>query len=150
MRLLILALSTIALLLIFGGRSEATHEGIDSDGDSAGWAFPHDEADGAHLCDFTGLDPGHTVYRFINCMEDSIGTDGLDACADTATANDEAVDAFPPDLNDDQTVSVTDRTLMALKINQGTYDERYDFNQDGNVSVTDRTILILYFGNTCT
>lgn len=58
--------------------------------------------------------------------------------------------AWPPDLNNDLRVNVTDRTLMALaikayKANNVTGDNRrYDLNADGAINVTDRTAVALY------
>jgi hypothetical protein len=87
--------------------------------------------------------------RFNDCLENFVGTDPLRACAATTTANDEAVDAMPADLNDDRAVNVTDRTLMVLALKAynngaGTYNQRYDLNADGAINVTDRTIVALY------
>ena len=85
--------------------------------------------------------------RFNDCLENFVGTDPLRECADTTTANDEAVDSMPADLDDDRSVNVTDRTLMVLALkayNGGIYKQRYDLNADGAINVTDRTIVALY------
>ncbi|MDP9181018.1 MAG: serine hydrolase [Chloroflexota bacterium] len=91
---------------------------------------------------------------FTMAIETYVGTDGGLACAATPTANDEAVDAMPADLNDDQKVNVTDRTLMALALkayianNVAGYNQRHDLNADGAINVTDRTIVALYIKQT--
>ena len=85
-----------------------------------------------------------------------IGTDPLDACADTSTADDEADDKSPPDLNDDQAVNVLDRARMVVQLLSLTYDQRFDLNADGALNVQDRAIEVLYFlefktlGGVCT
>ena len=88
-----------------------------------------------------------------------MGTDPLDPCADTVTADDEATDKVPEDLNDDRVINVTDRSLMALAVKNyangaGAYDARFDLNADGVLNVTDRTIVAMYLkltaGAACT
>jgi hypothetical protein len=114
----------------------------DSDGDSLGQTTI--KTGGA--CDTGGL----ALPKFRDCVETFIGTDPDRACAATSTAGDEAVDAMPADLNNDQKVNVTDRTKMVLQLkayiaNPATgYNKCYDLNADGAVNVTDRTIVALY------
>ncbi|HEY8765940.1 MAG TPA: dockerin type I domain-containing protein [Dehalococcoidia bacterium] len=54
------------------------------------------------------------------------------------------------DLDVDQRVNVTDRTLLVLAPkayianNVTGYNRRYDLNADGAINVTDRTIVALY------
>jgi len=94
-------------------------------------------------CDTAGV----PQPRFRDCIEVFIGTDPFRPCASTATANDEAVDAVPADLNDDRVINATDRTLMMLAIknyNAGSYNPRYDLNASNSLNVTDRTIIVLY------
>ena len=49
---------------------------------------------------------------FTYSVEIFVGTDPNDACSNTSVLNDEAVDAFPPDLNDDQQVTLADTLLF--------------------------------------
>jgi Dockerin type I domain len=96
---------------------------------------------------------GVALPRFRNCIENYIGTDPLDACADTSGGDNDADDAWPPDLNDDWTVNVIDRARVVLAIKDqadGTYTQRADLNADGTVNVIDRATVQLYNGATCT
>src|SRR5438445_3382177 len=118
----------------------------DSDGDSLGQTTT--SASGP-------CNTGGTVQaRFRDCIELFIGADPGKACAATTTANDEAVEPMPADLNDDRSVNVTDRTKMVLALkayiaNPGTgYNKRYDLNADSVINVTDRTIVALYIKQT--
>jgi len=72
--------------------------------------------------------------------EDYLGTDKCDACADTPAANDEAVDAHPLDLNDDQAISAGD--LLAgwaewLMTSVPPAPQRLDLAVDGSIDVGD-------------
>ena len=89
-------------------------------------------------CDADGWSDGSEI---------TIGTDPLDACADTATANDEAIDKMPADLNDDRRVNTTDRVLVMRAMRaykRGLYDRRFDLNTDGRIDRIDRDIVDLY------
>ena len=141
--------------------SVANADQADTDGDALGDACDLDddndslgmnrvETSGACTTDGAGLP------TFRDCIELFVGTDPLDPCADTITANDEAVDKMPADLNDDQKVDGSDRELMRLAIaddRSGVYHQRFDLNADGAVNATDRAITGLYIratgGMTC-
>ena len=128
----------------------------DADGDGQGDACDPDDdndSEGMTRTETSGgcLTGGVALPIFRDCSELFVGTDPLDPCANTTDPNDEPVDKMPADFNDDQTVNVTDRSLVALKIkeqNAGTYDKRFDLNASGNVTLTDRTILALYLNST--
>jgi hypothetical protein len=82
-----------------------------------------------------------------------VGTTPLDPCANTATANDEADDKWPPDFNDDQKVDILDIPLFrphyhATSLEPG-YDVRFDLNADGSINVLDIPILKAYFNTRC-
>ena len=84
---------------------------------------------------------------FRDCIEQFVGTDQTRACSATPAANDESVDAVPADLNDDQEINVTDRTVTVLAIknyNSGSYSQRSDLNGDGRVNIVDRVIVSVY------
>ena len=128
--------------------------GGDTDGDGISDACDPDDDDDSLGIDAAqsggGCDSGGVAQpRFRDCIELFVGTDPLDPCANTATADDEATDKMPADLNDDQVVNVTDRTLMTVVIKNyaggaGVYNARYDLNASGTLNVTDRTIVVLY------
>jgi hypothetical protein len=60
--------------------------------------------------------------------------------------------AWPPDLNGDRYVNVTDKTKMSLQIKAYTannvtgYNKRYDLNADGKIDVIDKSIETSFFG----
>jgi len=81
-----------------------------------------------------------------NARETYLGTSTTDGCADTAAENDEATDKSPPDFNDDQQVTITDRTLMSLAIKSAAFEVRFDLDAGGTNNVTDRTILVSFIG----
>ncbi len=129
-------------------QADWNHDGIgdacqDSDGDSLGQTTTSTSGP---------CSTGGTVQpRFRDCIEVFIGTDPGKACAATTTANDEAVEPMPADLNDDRSVNITDRTKMVLAVKAytgGTYNKRYDLNADGAINVTDRSIVALYIKQT--
>jgi hypothetical protein len=105
---------------------------------------PEDDYDG----DSRGvLDGGLPIFRDTREAL-SLGTDPARPCALTPTANDEPEpDAWPPDFNDSQSVSVTD--VLAMKPVFGTSSARHDLNASGSVGVTDVLFLKPYFGSTC-
>ena len=110
---------------------------IDTDGchDS-----PGDDFDGDSL----GLgDP----FWFRDEIEVFIGTNPLDACADTSAPDDEAVDKLPADLNDDQAINILDRARMVFQLLSLTYDQRFDLSGDGLLNIQDRAIEVLYVLN---
>jgi hypothetical protein len=54
------------------------------------------------------VDPDDDNDDFRDADELSIGTDHLDSCADTPTADDEGDDKWPPDFHDNRTVNILD------------------------------------------
>ena len=108
----------------------------DTDNDGLGDACDPDD-------DNDSLGLGDPLW-FRDEVELFIGTDPLDACADTSTADDEADDKSPPDLNDDQAVNVLDRARMVSQLLSLTYDQRFDLNADAALNVQDRAIEVLY------
>jgi hypothetical protein len=103
------------------------------------WPVPTDDPD----CDgFTDADEG------------DIGTDPLDACANTPDPNDEADDCWPPDWDDSQTVNLLD--VLSFKPHFGAadpsdpkYDARFDLNMDGAVNLLDLLPFKPFFRLTC-
>ena len=121
----------------------------DSDGDGLGDACDTDDDNDSRgqakiavvgSCQTAGT----ALPIFRDCIELFVGTNPLDACADTTKANDEAVDKVPADLNDDRKVNSTDVTLMKQAVKaggQGKYDKRYDLDASGQVDNADLAIV---------
>ena len=106
------------------------------------------EGDGiGDVCDDSDFD------LFFDLVELFIGTDPLDSCAATATANDEIGETWPPDFNDDQKVSISD--VLALKSAFGAsmgdpnYNQRQDLTANGAIGISDVLTLKPHFGDTC-
>ncbi|HEY5640818.1 MAG TPA: hypothetical protein VIW01_12305 [Dehalococcoidia bacterium] len=89
-----------------------------------------------------------------------IGTDPSDACADTTATYDERGPAFgeplspwPPDVNDDRKVSLSDFLAFApwfLKFDPDpAYNPRFDFNASGGVTLSDALSIGPYFLKFC-
>ena len=128
--------------------SDQTDTDDDGEGDACDIDDDNDSL-GAVRIDSGGACPtaGGALPAFRDCIEAFAGTRQAQACSDTPAANDEALDALPADLNDDQIVNVTDRTLAARAIKDyraGSYNQRYDLNASGSLTVTDRTIVVRY------
>jgi hypothetical protein len=72
--------------------------------------------------------------------ETYVGTDTSRQCNQTVTKNDET-DAWPPDFNDDVTVSMADLVTFGAHWNtfsgQPAFAARWDLNQDGAVNLSD-------------
>jgi Thrombospondin type 3 repeat len=107
-------------------------DACDPDDDNDGWPDPSE------------ADPG------------KIGTDPLDNCASTPTANDEADDRWPADLNDDLFSDGTDITIIAGSFGKAVPSQAPPRRNiapvaapDGFVDGTDITVLAGYFGKGC-
>ncbi|MDO8616759.1 MAG: thrombospondin type 3 repeat-containing protein [Dehalococcoidia bacterium] len=91
---------------------------------------------------------------FADSRETYMGTDSSRHCAATAPADDEPVDAWPPDLNDDQQATLGDVLRYILVFNTSApgppYTARFDLNADGVISLADVLLFIPFFNNTCT
>jgi hypothetical protein len=82
---------------------------------------------------------------FTSIIETAIGTNPNDNCPHTATANDEPLDAWPPDFNDDRFVNIIDVNAMRPPVfnlleGKGTnpfYSERFDMNADNFINILD-------------
>lgn len=80
---------------------------------------------------------------FTDGAESIIGTDPLDPCANTATANDQADDRWPTDFDDNRQVNIVD--VLALKpafstaVNEQVdiIDGAIDANEDGLITAAD-------------
>jgi hypothetical protein len=92
--------------------------------------------------------------------ESYVGTDPLKNCAATSTANDEAVDAMPPDFNDDRVINGQDTGKFGgpfgaynKLITDGPFNGipgvRFDFNGDGAINGQDTGKFQAYFNKMC-
>ena len=91
---------------------------------------------------------------FADQIELYIGTSPLDNCPDTATANDEADDKWPPDFTDNQFVNLSD--VLAFSPHYGAvgtsdpkYNRRFDLNVDGNINDLDTAAMQPYWLRSC-
>jgi len=126
----------------------ANPEQTDTDGDGQGNACDEDDDNdsrGQTRTQSTGACPtgGVSLPTFRDCIELFVGTDPLDACADTTTQRDELVDKMPADLNDDRKVTSADVSSMKQAI-KGNYDQRYDLDASGRVDSADVAIVNSY------
>jgi len=87
---------------------------------------------------------------FPDWVERYIGTKPLSACPETATLNDEPIDAWPPDFNDDKKVNMQDvifgyvTSLAPNGLNQPAtgWLRRMDLNTDGFIDMQDVNMLL--------
>ena len=79
--------------------------------------------------------PTGEVPLWADCVEAYLGTDPLDNCSADTIANNEPVDALPPDLNDDRSVNILDVfEMQPVWLGPGI---RQDLNADGSVNILD-------------
>ena len=92
---------------------------------------------------------GASVYAI-----QKVGTDPLDNCAADTTPNNEALDALPPDTNDDQSVNIFDVSAMfdswLTQVGDAGYDPRFDLNADGSINIFDASELFPVWLSSCT
>jgi len=89
---------------------------------------------------------------FADAAEAYMGTDPLDNCSADAIADNEPLDALPPDMNDDRSVNILDQFKMFPYWLQpaGTEGARFDLNTDGFVNVLDVFQMFPYWLESCT
>lgn len=88
---------------------------------------------------------------FKDVTEKYLGTDPTKKCPTTATADDEVVDAWPPDFNDNRVIQIDDVNAISARFNraaEGT-NRRYDLNGDGWIRVDDVYLVSSRFGQSC-
>jgi len=91
---------------------------------------------------------------FSDGVEQFLTTAALRPCPQTPAANDETVDAWPPDNNDDQRIGLADVLGYIPVFNSSypnaPYDPRYDLDQSGGVRLPDVLSFIPVFNKVCT
>jgi len=88
---------------------------------------------------------------FKDAVESYIGTDPNRACSATAAANDEPVDAWPPDFNDDRKANIVDVLFFGDKMNKNNPSlKRYDFDMNGTINIIDVQYMSPYMSKSCT
>ncbi len=89
---------------------------------------------------------------FTNGVESYLGTHPGSACPATPTADDEAVDAWPPDFDDDRFITSGDLSQVAARVGQTVPPaaQRYDLNADGFITGDDLDLVAAVIGQGCT
>jgi hypothetical protein len=93
---------------------------------------------------------------FTQAAETFVGTDPADSCPDTATANDEVDDKWPPDFDDNQWVNILDifkitPPVFNTRPPSPNYSVRKDLNADGWINILDFFRMTPpVFNSTCT
>lgn len=127
---------------------------MSDDADNANLSVgPCIDTDGDTVCDALDSDDDNDTYA--DTLEASVGTNPLDDCPATTTANDEPLDALPPDLDDNGIVNVLDVTQLLPPAFGSTpldsdYSIRKDLQPDGVINVLDVfSLLPPTFGSGC-
>jgi hypothetical protein len=100
------------------------------------WPVPADDYD----CD-----------GFKASIEDYSGAGRFVQCPATATPNDEATDAWPPDFDDSRSVNIVDVLALKTVFNvPEVFAARFDLSADGEIGISDVLALKPFFNKTCT
>ncbi len=92
-------------------------------------------------------------------MEVYLGTDLLDDCSADTLQNNELVDAWPPDLNDDQSVDILDIidgpvglfAAWGARTIDPEFTPRSDLYVDGSIDILDIIVTLFpFWGDRCT
>ena len=90
---------------------------------------------------------------YSNAREILLGTNPNAACSATSAANDEPVDAWPPDNDDDQNVTTLDVGSFVIPLNAVTgsllYTSRLDLNGNGIINTNDVGHLVIPLNSSC-
>ncbi len=92
--------------------------------------------------------------------ENFLGTDPIDWCGDTTTANDEQgpgvgepLSPWPADINDTRSVNLSDISLMSGSYNKAPpdplYDQRTDMNANNAVNLSDISLMSAFYNKNC-
>lgn len=86
---------------------------------------------------------------FANALEASIGTNPLKSCSLPGNVN-----AWPPDVNNDGIVNLSDVIIIqgksGTKVGDANYNKRYDLNADGVIDINDLNIAKNSYMKKCT
>ena len=82
------------------------------------------------------------------------GTNPNLKCATTTTRNDEALDASPPDVDDNRAINLQDVSMFSSHFGaispSPSYTKRLDFTMDNRINIADVSKYSSVFGTTCT
>lgn len=88
-----------------------------------------------------------------NQIESRVGTDLGGGCSSSPAVNDEAIDAWPPDFNDNQFVTLADVVLFGPHYNKISpdpgYNPRFDLNASGGVTLADVVLMGPDYNTSC-
>ena len=91
---------------------------------------------------------------FVDSSESFNGTDSFQKCSATTARNDEAVDSWPPDINDDRRVNTLDVFPYVSHLNtqagDALYSARFDLTGDGRVNSFDLLVIRGVINQVCT
>jgi hypothetical protein len=89
---------------------------------------------------------------FTTAMEGFVGTNAADHCANDTTRNNEpSPDAWPPDFDDNKTLSTLDLIIYVTTLNTpANYVARADLNGNGVINTLDLTFYAANLSKTCT
>lgn len=136
-----------ATVVVGGGCADLDGDGIsDSEDNCPAWYNPDQSLPPWHV------PPGDAdCDGFDDSTEDYLGTLPDRQCPETSTVDDEEPDAWPPDFNDDQTVSISDVLALKPVFNHDVppVSQRYDLSTDGTISISDVLMLKPYFNLSC-
>jgi hypothetical protein len=129
---------------ILGDPPEVCGNGIDEDLDGQIDEEPDIDRDGISDCD----DPDDDGDEYADTVEQYIGTEPEDPCA-----NHYQDTAWPPDFNNDRSVSITDiltfRGPFGTSAGSSAYSERTDLDANGVINISDILRLKPDFGTAC-
>jgi hypothetical protein len=99
------------------------------------------------------IDPDDDNDGWTDDDENYVGTNPLNACPDTATANDEDPDPWPPDFDDNTLVDVTDAQIFLAHFpsqpGSPNWSVRFDLTPDGVVDIVDAALFLNSFPDSC-
>jgi len=141
-------------------------DGVDNDGDDPGdgsgvdEGFPDSDGDTIKDC----VDPDHPYYTdddddddgFTDVAERCMTTDEQDACPDDSNPwGAEEDDAWPPDINADTVVDVTDVLKFLVAFPSAPWTANYSRRLDmadcpAVIDITDALVFLLHFPSACT